>query len=249
MDGSHFDTLARSFATSGTRRRLLSRLLGGVVLGAPLVLLGPGDRAAKGKKGHGKKGAPRGASDDCNANRRRGEACQDSCQCRGDFRCGAPRLEDQREECGQNQEAREVCCLGQGDSCHNNNDCECCGALSCQQGRCRVGEGTNCAPGKVFHLGACIGNEECVPDSEDFLGCGPAECGADFPSLDARTICGRTAEGGLVCLGRFVDAELNLPVCAQSADCAAGRVCQFGILERSIKRCFPVCGPCVGSWC
>ena len=55
MDGSRFDTLARSIATSGTRRRLLSRLLGGVVLGAPLALLGQGDHAAKGKKG-GKKG-------------------------------------------------------------------------------------------------------------------------------------------------------------------------------------------------
>jgi hypothetical protein len=51
MDGSHFDTLARSIAYGGTRRRLMIRLLGGVVLGAPLALLGQGDHAAKGKKG------------------------------------------------------------------------------------------------------------------------------------------------------------------------------------------------------
>src|SRR5829696_8870314 len=86
MDGSHFDTLARSIAYGGTRRRLMIRLLGGVVLGAPLALLGQGDHAAKGKKGGG-----RGASADCNGDRRRGDACTDSCQCRGDYRCGAPR--------------------------------------------------------------------------------------------------------------------------------------------------------------
>jgi len=66
MDGSHFDTLARSIAYGGTRRRLMIRLLGGVVLGAPLALLGQGDHAAKGKKGGG-----RGASADCNGDRRR----------------------------------------------------------------------------------------------------------------------------------------------------------------------------------
>jgi len=107
MDGSHFDTLARSIAYGGTRRRLMTRLLGGVVLGAPLALLGQGDHAAKGKKGGG-----RGASADCNGDRRRGDACTDSCQCRGDYRCGAPRPAGQRVECGQNQDAREVCCLG-----------------------------------------------------------------------------------------------------------------------------------------
>jgi len=60
MDGSHFDTLARSIAYGGTRRRLMIRLLGGVVLGAPLALLGQGDSTAKGKNGHGKKGGGRG---------------------------------------------------------------------------------------------------------------------------------------------------------------------------------------------
>ena len=85
---------------------------------------------------------------------------------------------------------QEVCCLGQGDSCHNNNDCECCGTLSCHHGRCRVREGTNCAPGKVFHLGACIGNGVCRPDSENQSPCGPAACGqTDFgPSAPIRVL-------------------------------------------------------------
>jgi len=60
MDGSHFDTLARSIAYGGTRRRLTTRLLGGVVLGAPLALLGQGDHAAKGKKGKARRGAAGG---------------------------------------------------------------------------------------------------------------------------------------------------------------------------------------------
>jgi hypothetical protein len=243
MDGSHFDTLARSIAYGGTRRRLMTRLLGGVVLGAPLALLGQGDHAAKGKKGKGKKRGGRGASADCNGDRRRGDACTDSCQCRGDYRCGAPRPAGQRVECGQNQDAREVCCLGQGDSCNNNNDCECCGTLVCLNGRCRDVAGTTCAPGKVYHLGTCIGNGVCGPGTGGQLGCGPAACGADIPSPTARSECYPTTEGGLVCIGRFDNGTAaEFPRCKRSADCPANQVCRDR-QGASDFACYPVCGP------
>jgi hypothetical protein len=231
MDGSRFDILARSFATSGTRRRLLSRLLGGVVLGAPLALLGQGE-----------------ASADCNADRRRGDACTDKCQCRGDFRCGAPRLEDQRAECGQNEDPDldpdpdlKVCCLGQGDSCHNNNDCECCGTLSCHLGRYRVRDGATCARGKVHHLGACIGNGVCGPGTDGQSDCGPATCGRAEFGQDARSGCATTAEGGRVCVGVAFDTDVFRP-CKQSADCPADYVCLPISFNPPTSTCFPVCG-------
>src|SRR5262249_10132272 len=115
---------------------------------------------------------------DCPADRRRGEGCQDRGQCQGAFRCGAPRLKDQRAGGGQDEGVapdQHVCCLGQGDSCASNNDCECCGTLTCHLGRCRVRDGTTCAPGQVHHLGSCIGNGECAAGTEG-KSCSPTAC-------------------------------------------------------------------------
>ncbi len=136
MDGSHFDTLARSFATSGTRRRLLSRLLGGVVLGAPVALLGPGDRAAKGKKGQGE-GAPGGRATTATRIAAGARPARTSVSARAPSAVVPDDWRTNERSVGRTEDPdpdQEVCCLGQGDSCHNNNDCECCGTLSCHPG-------------------------------------------------------------------------------------------------------------------
>jgi hypothetical protein len=174
--------------------------------------------------------------------------CEDRCQCQGAYRCGAARLRDQRAECGQENvySDQTVCCLGQGDSCTSNNDCECCGTLSCHLGRCRVRDGTTCAPGKVHHRGACIGNEVCTADKEAFSECGPAACGQAEFGPDPITACVTTAEGALVCVGLASAemAELIAPrSCTQSADCPVNQVCTRWIVrDWPTLVCVPVCG-------
>jgi hypothetical protein len=271
MDQSRFDALARDVWQSHTRRRLMGRLAILPVLSAIATLLPPPeevDAAHPGQRLQHRKDDKRSharrrrehrrdtqrrdlgaGSGDCPADKRRGDECETDCQCRGALRCGARRLQDQRAECGQPEDPYpdlQVCCLGQGDSC-KNNDCECCGTLSCHLGRCRVRDGTTCAPGMVHHRGTCIGNGACTPNSEYGLPCGPAACGqADF-GPDAQSECATTAEGGRVCVGRpptDTDATTVPRSCTQSADCPADQVCiPFVLLDRPFLGCLPVCGP------
>ena len=172
-------------------------------------------------------GGAKGASDDCNADRRRGEACTDKCRCQGAFRCGAPRLEDQRAECGQNQDPdpdQEVCCLGQGDSCKNNNDCECCGTLSCHHGRCRVREGTNCAlersitSGRASATGFVDRAQRIIPVRSRRWG---RRISARTPEQYARP----QPKGDSCVSGRSSNDTDFFRPCTQSADCPANQVC------------------------
>jgi hypothetical protein len=174
---------------------------------------------------------------DCDATRKRGQACDRTCQCRGDYHCGQPRVPEERDECGQNLNATKVCCAGKGDSCHGN-DCECCGQLICDGGRCRescIGhDGICCATGRCLN-GACVATYATL-----------ADCGGRCNSGQAR-VCGKTLGcpncqqcGSLSCFGSIVSAKVpgetgeaafclssdpGGPACTKAADCPGGSVC------------------------
>lgn len=268
MDQQRFDRLARSVWQHPTRRRVLRQVAALPAVGVLATLLPDAEGAAAAHPGqrlqHRKDGQRHDARQrkkhrrnerrqglgagnaNCTANLRRGQVCEDTCECQGAYRCGNPRLEDELLECGHavRGSGDQVCCLGQGDSCTNSNDCECCGTLTCHLGRCRVRDGTTCAQGKIHRLKQCIGNGICVTYLPDPDACGPAQCGAEFGG-DARTACEATVEGGRVCVGMPSAelAELILPKrCTQSADCPANQACVQFVFEGNLHLgCFPVC--------
>lgn len=262
MDSARFDGLTRDLWQSQTRRRLMRRLiilpgLGLIATQLPDLAEGdaahPGHRRRARRRRENRRETQRGGlgagSGDCTANRRRGELCDDQCECLGAYRCGASRLANQRTECGQDEgfaSDQHVCCLGQGDSCTGSNDCECCGTLSCHLGRCRVRDGAACAPGKVHRRGECVGNARCTGDREEPGECGPDACAEGVWGPDARTACVMTAEEGRVCVGlpSIESAEGYAPHrCTQTSDCDANEVCTRSVfLTWAPYVCIPLCG-------
>lgn len=261
MDQSRFDALAKHAWQNHTRRKLMGQMAIVPVLSAVTARLSPPAGAEAAHPGrrlqHRKEEQRRHArrrrehqrdnqrqslgagSGECSADRRRGDECEANCDCHGALRCGTPRNRDQRAECGQDEESRSsVCCLGQGDSC-KNNDCECCGTLSCHLGRCRVRDGDYCGLGKVHHLGTCIGNGICTANNERDINCG-SRCGEDASGADAESACTTTIEGGRVCVGMPFDPDG--PRCTQSGNCPAGQVCvSLYYNEQAIMQCLQVC--------
>ncbi len=258
MEADRFDTLARTLQVDRRRLDALARALGRhhsrrVTLAALLGLVAAAPHRAAAEQ------------DGCNAERRRGETCTDKCQCRGDYRCGEPRPQEEREDCDQQQDAKQVCCLGQGDTC-GDNDCACCGTMVCRNRRCRPNpcmvvscltgrcvsipgnHGTECGPGQVCFYGECIGNTVCESGTDmQHLGCGPSGCGEvnEFPAQQD-SWCRSTVEGGTVCVGRALPStEIDYPRCTDTARCPRGRVCALrpgGDPNQDGLRCYPVCG-------
>jgi hypothetical protein len=225
MEATRFDRATRVLAGTD-RRRVLGSLLG-------LVLAtSAGSSAAKKnhKQKHGKN-APRGA-DTCQDNRRRGEACEQACQCKGNYRCGAPRpTQAERDTCGQNLESKEVCCAGKGDSC-GTNDCECCGGMFCRNGRCtQCTSATDCpTPADPCRAAACT-NGSCVPVAKP--GCinctGPEQCPlpADPCQVVAciNGVCGaRSGDGGT---------------------CGGPNACSTPVTTCNTANCGPAGSPCL----
>jgi hypothetical protein len=179
MDADRFDTLARTLQVDRRRLDALARAIGRphsrrATLAALLGLVAAAPNRARAEQ------------DGCNAERRRGEACTDNCQCRGDNRCGDPRPGGDRAECGQHEEARQVCCLGQGDTC-GDNDCACCGTMVCQDGRCR-----RCSSAS----GCCLTPAGCPTPTDPCMVavCTNGTCGSVRAKDGA--VCGTSTNGG-----------------------------------------------------
>ena len=199
----------------------------------------------RGKKGR-QEGGPQGASDDCNADRRRGEACQDKCQCQGAFRCSARRLEDQRAEVlGRTRiriQIKKCVAWGRATAATTTTTAGAAGRCRAISGRCRVREGdqlccgTGLSPRGVHRQrGLSAGHRDQSP-------CGPAACGqTDFGLVRPIRVL-TTGEGGLVCVGEVFDTDIFRPLARRAPTAPRTRcVSPFSGPARSV--CFPVCGP------
>ena len=224
MEPSRFDDLSRALGRGISRRRGLA-----AVRGAALGLLA----ASWSRDVH--------ARDDCPPTLKRGEECKKTCECQGDYRCGAPRALTEREECGQVGEegkperVNEVCCLGPGDSC-GGNDCACCGRLVCQQGRCRdlACSGKRQCPGST----TCLASGSCALTCRGELDCdgfiiNGHQCGdCSLPDPQGKQFCLASNIRRNAC----EDEE-----CRDHGDCPLGTGCFFFDCSGGKNVCLPLC--------
>ena len=205
MEPSRFDDLSRAFGRGISRRSGLA-----AVRGAALGLL-----AATWSRDVQ-------ARDDCRPTLKRGEECEKTCQCHGDYRCAAPRPLAEREECGQVGEhgrpesVDEVCCLGQGDSC-GENDCACCGRLVCQGGRCRDRACSDKRP--CSDRTTCLASGSCAIECRD-----TEDCEERAPRCG---VCSRSdSEDRRFCLARDIRRDpCEGETCRDHEDCPVGTGC------------------------
>jgi hypothetical protein len=223
MDPTRFDTLARAFATGGTRRRLVAVLatlpLGGVLFGLEdkeAAAEHPRHRVKRRnqqrkrkqrnerrkkdhkKKRNNKKGGKGGANPNtCTAN---GQACQQNRDCCGGNCfgqvCAAPVSECGGVDCppGATGCCTGTCCQSPANQCNALG--ECC-APNCA--------GKQCGPdgcGNTGTCGTCPSGSECDKDTGQ-CGCSPQTC--PNGCCDANGVCqpGNTeqacGDGGVTC--------------------------------------------------
>ena len=222
MEPSRFDDISRALGRGISRRSGLT-----AVPSAALGLLA----ASWSRDVH--------AREDCAPTLKRGEECQKTCECQGDYRCGAPRALTEREECGQVGEcgqrgaANEVCCLGPGDSC-GGNDCACCGRLVCQQGRCRdltCGAKRPC-PDRT----TCLASGSCALTCDDDANCeervfNGRRCGRCSP---------RDPQRRQFCLASDIRRDpCQGEECRDHGDCPVGTGCFE--CDSGKRACLPLC--------
>ena len=190
MDGSHFDTLARAFATSGTRRRLVA-LLAALSLGAVLTTLGEDAAAAERPIDRVQQRTPqrnrkqRNNQNNQNKNKNKnggGGGVRGTTPCRG-IDCPAG-----TDCCGDS--FHPVCCPAGQTCCGTSGFGQCCSAdptvaVCCGPGPaaqccdrktqicCGTGDQAQCCNSQLFQ---CCGTEDtaqcCPAPSFDFVCCG-----------------------------------------------------------------------------
>lgn len=166
MDGPHFDALSRALVEARSRRGL-TRLLGGLLLGGSPGSLAPGESAAKGKQGGGKKpkkkrGRPAlGCAPSCAGAQCGDDGCGGSCggcpvcqACAG----GTCRPADDAP-CGINGRCLHGACNATP-LCRETNFTRCQRDVDCCSTKCYVGEG--CAAFIGPDGGECLVNEDCA---------------------------------------------------------------------------------------
>jgi hypothetical protein len=231
VDGSRFDCWTRTLST-GDRRRVLAGMLGLVAAAMPGRSLGTRN------------------DPDCDATRKRGQACERTCQCRGDYHCGRPRVPEERDECGQNLNADRVCCAGKGDSCAGN-DCECCGELICEGGRCRescVGHDGICCAGGRCRGGQCVAVYTTLGDCQGECDSGQVKvCGKTVGCPNCQE-CGRLSCFSSIVRGfgprgdRFYCLSSDRgDECTKAADCPSDWVCAQAFQTSTGYRCAKIC--------
>ena len=218
MDPQHFDALTRRLSSAGSRRRVLTALVGGA-FGRVLGLPGADEAAAKCKN-------PCPPEKPCCIKGKCREQCGDTC-------CADCFVEVLLN--GNPDEDHPICCTpsggticehnkpGPGDDrcCYPNEKCvkgkcccdDCSGAINCGGECCAIDaccNGKCCEKGKVCATKEQGADETCVPANRDCDG--DAEC---FP--------GETCHGGKCCSGlRICGDGAGQPVC-----CTAGEWCEF----------------------
>jgi hypothetical protein len=111
MDAARFDCATRALAGTD-RRRVLGGLLG--LLGLLGLMLDSSSASSAAGKDRKRRNGRQGG-ETCQDTRRPGEACEQTCQCKDQYRCGAPRpTPAERGACGQNLQAKAVCCREEG---------------------------------------------------------------------------------------------------------------------------------------
>jgi hypothetical protein len=223
MDLGRLDTLARSFATAGSRRSLVRLVAAVPVVGGMLATLTPEEMAAKDrrrrrKQRHKRRKNPGKGKRTCNP-RSRDRTCAGKCglvrnNCKKTVDCGSC-------DCSLNPAAcpNGTCCAGDG--------------------ACQVGT-TNAACGSGGACDVCTGQEECqgqtcvcVPDCDRKCGGVDDGCGGS---------CSEPCPGGRVCLS---NGSCAVPCPGGGDECSAagcvnrcivtdeGNVCGVGGLSDS----------------
>jgi hypothetical protein len=185
----------------------------------------------KARHKHGRAPGDSGPDETCQATRKRGDKCEQTCECQGDYRCGAPRTLADRAECGQDRDADKVCCLRQGDTC-GSNECGCCGTMVCRHGHCS-GDCTadsQCPAGTRCVNGRCSIN--CYEDLDGGNGGCPPTC-----------LCSRG--NTYMCFSPDLDpCAPDAPLCTSNADCPGDWLCQPQECDGETRSsCVPLCSP------
>ena len=222
MDGSRFDSLARTLGTAGSRRRAL----GGVLAGAFGILGSRAEEAAAKKKCPPCKKRKQGK---CKKTLPDGTACENGGKCQGG-RCAAAVSPPCLARCGTNTCGPDGC----------GGSCGACSGGTCLAGTC------DCPVGQELCRGACV--TVCASgEVRNPIGCGCCQttnqlCGAarDFPAPDNNCCSGfcKAGPGAGFCEGRTTNAT-----------CEFGAQCQTGLRCIAGKCCVECEGVCVADDC
>ena len=230
MDGIRFDTIAKAWGATRSRRGALHFLAGGG-LGALLARLAPS--AAAGQEAQA---VCRFVGEPCTVNSHccHGNRCEGgTCQCRPNHtNCGGccrdlRSNENHCGECDNRCRAGETCCRGRCvDLQTNRRHCGRCGHACrtdqvCAEGTCRCPGGVPecggvcCAAGQTCPAGTCVTPGQACPAVANACVGDRVICG-----FEEGCACRTTTEGVTAC-GRITNFSAQCEVCTSSAQCEA----------------------------
>ena len=211
MDGGRFDTLARALTASGSRRRALAPLLGGILVSV-LRLTDATAKKGKGKKGKGKK----------KMKKNRGGTAAGNCPA-GRSACGGACVDTQTDpgHCGG---CGRPCAVQAPESCGTTGQCV--GATCERYGNVpTVCKGPVCS-GSAVSLGSsyCDGNGNCVRFTGGNQACAPGVCDITTGDCTWRCALDSDCDARAWCSDfRFCEEWLAMgSACTRGAQCFSG---------------------------